>query len=73
MSNQPTPQPQPDNQRKLVRRTDDRMLAGVCSGVAAHLGLDPTLVRILTVVGALLSFGTVAVGYVVAWLLIPEG
>lgn len=64
---------QPSNQRKVVRRTDDRMVAGVCSGVAAYLGLDPTLVRIVTAVAAVFSFGTVAVAYVVAWLLLPEG
>ena len=73
MSTQPTHQPQPHGPRKLVRRTDDRMLAGVCSGIAAHLGIDPTLVRIVTAVAAVFSFGAVAVGYVVAWLLLPEG
>lgn len=65
-----TPQPQPPKQ--LVRRSDDRMVAGVCSGVAAYLGVDVTLVRILTVIGAIISFGTVAIAYVVGWLLMPE-
>lgn len=67
-----TPQPAPSNPKRLVRRRDDRMIAGVCSGVAAYLGVDVTLVRLLTVVAAIISFGTVAIAYVVGWLLIPE-
>ena len=38
-----------------MRRTDDKMLGGVCSGLADHLGLDPTLVRLLTVVVTVLG------------------
>ena len=58
--------------KNLVRRRDDRMVAGVCSGVADYLGLDPTLVRLLTVVLAICSVGTAALAYVAAWILMPE-
>jgi len=58
--------------KNLVRRRDDRMVAGVCSGVADYLGLDPTLVRLLTVVLAIFSVGAAAVAYVAAWILMPE-
>jgi phage shock protein C len=58
--------------RRLARRRDDRMIAGVCSGVADYLGLDPTLVRLLAVVAAIFSAGMVAVAYVAAWILMPE-
>lgn len=58
--------------RPLTRRRDDRMIAGVCSGVADHVGLDPTLVRLLTVVAAVFSVGAVAVAYIAAWILMPE-
>ena len=57
--------------RRLVRRSDDRMLAGVCSGLAEYTGMDVTLVRVLAVLAAVLGFGTVVVAYVVAWLLVP--
>ena len=67
-----TPQPAPGSPKRLVRRRDDRMVAGVCSGMAAYLGVDVTLVRLLTVIGAIISFGTVAIAYVVGWLLMPE-
>jgi phage shock protein C len=58
--------------RRLVRRTDDRMVAGVCSGVADYFGVDPTIVRLAVVVGTVLGFGTLLVAYVLAWLLMPE-
>jgi phage shock protein C len=58
--------------KQLVRYRDDRMVAGVCSGLAAYLGVDVTVVRLLTVLGAIFSFGTVALAYVVAWVLMPE-
>jgi phage shock protein PspC (stress-responsive transcriptional regulator) len=57
--------------KRLVRRTDNKMIGGVCAGVADYFGLDPTLVRILTVVGAVLGLGSVVVAYVVAWAVMP--
>jgi len=66
------PQPTPTHPKRLVRRRDDRMIAGVCSGVAAYLGVDVTLVRLVTVLGAVFGFGTFIVAYVVGWLLIAE-
>ena len=58
--------------KRLTRRSNDRMIAGVCSGVADYLGVDVTLVRLLTVVAAIFSVGAVAVAYVAAWILMPE-
>ncbi|KQW46076.1 PspC family transcriptional regulator [Nocardioides sp. Root1257] len=58
--------------KRLTRRSDDRMVAGVCSGVADYVGLDPTLVRLLAVVAAVFSGGAVAVAYIAAWILMPE-
>ena len=58
--------------KQLVRLRDDRMVAGVCSGVAAYLGVDPTLVRLLAVLALVFSLGTALVAYVVAWALMPE-
>ena len=58
---------------RLVRRADDRMIAGVCSGVADYLGVDVTLVRLIAVVGAVLGFGTLIVAYLAAWVLMPQG
>jgi phage shock protein C len=57
--------------KRLTRNTHDKMLGGVCAGLADYLGLDATLVRVLTVIAAVFSLGTVVVAYVVAWALMP--
>ncbi len=57
--------------KRLVRRTHDKMLGGVCGGLADYLGVDPTLVRVLAVLAAFVSLGTAVVAYVVAWALMP--
>ena len=68
----PQPAPRPQQPRRLVRLRDDRMVAGVCSGVADYLGVDVTLVRLVTVVGTIFGFGSLILAYVVAWALLPE-
>jgi len=58
--------------RRLVRSHDDRWLGGVCGGIADYTGVDPNLVRLLTVLGTVLGLGSLVVAYVVAWALMPE-
>jgi phage shock protein C len=54
-------------------RTRDRVVAGVCGGLARYLGVDPVLLRVAAVVVAFLTgFAPVIVGYVVAWIVVPE-
>jgi phage shock protein PspC (stress-responsive transcriptional regulator) len=57
--------------KHLYRTKDGRLVAGVCSGLAAYFGIDPTLVRLgfvfLTVFG---GFGVLL--YLGAWLVIPD-
>jgi len=56
----------------LVRRQDNRIVAGVCSGLADYLGIDVNLVRILVALMTLFTAGTGIVVYLVAWAVIPE-
>ncbi|HEX2175747.1 MAG TPA: PspC domain-containing protein [Nocardioidaceae bacterium] len=65
-------QPSQPTQKRLVRSRSDRMVAGVCGGVAEYLGIDATLVRILVVVGTVLGFGSLLLAYIIGWVLIPE-
>jgi phage shock protein PspC (stress-responsive transcriptional regulator) len=58
--------------RRLVRRRDDRMVAGVCSGLAEHLGMDATLMRIIAVAAVVLTGGAALVAYLAAWILMPQ-
>lgn len=55
----------------IVRRSDDRWLSGSCSGIAAHYGVDPLLVRAATVGLAILG-GLGFTLYVLAWALLPD-
>ncbi len=57
--------------KKLYRSRTDRMIAGVCGGVAKYFAVDPTLVRILFALSVLVgSLGFWV--YVVLWLVVPE-
>ncbi|HUG38983.1 MAG TPA: PspC domain-containing protein [Longimicrobiales bacterium] len=58
---------------RLVRSRDDRMIAGVCSGLADWLGWDPTLVRVSYVVVSILSAGFPGtLAYIALWIIMPE-
>ncbi|EOA59627.1 MULTISPECIES: PspC domain-containing protein [Bacteroides] len=60
------------NERKLTRSRSDRMLAGVCGGLAQFFGLDASLVRIAY---AILTIFTAFAGvpvYILMWIIIPE-
>jgi phage shock protein C len=67
----PAPQP-PAGPKRLVRSTNDRWIAGVCGGVGEYAGVDPNLIRLLAVVGAVFSAGTLFIAYIVAWIVMPE-
>ncbi|MBB5956568.1 phage shock protein PspC (stress-responsive transcriptional regulator) [Saccharothrix tamanrassetensis] len=61
-----------DKVKKLRRSRNDRMVAGVCGGVAKLLGVDAALLRILLVAATLFGFGAGAILYLAAWILMPE-
>lgn len=68
----PPPPPLAPPVRRLARSSSDSMIGGVCGGIARHLNLDPTLVRVLAVVALCFGFPGVFVGYVVAWAIMPK-
>jgi phage shock protein C len=57
--------------RKLYRSRDDRKVAGVCGGLAQYFNIDPTLIRVLFVVTALLG-GPGLLAYLLLWIVVPE-
>jgi phage shock protein C len=57
--------------RRLYRSRTNRKLAGVCGGLAQYFNTDATLIRVLTVVLALLG-GPGLVIYLVLWIVVPE-
>ncbi|MFT3887413.1 MAG: PspC domain-containing protein [Arachnia sp.] len=56
----------------LRRGGDGAVIAGVAQGLATHLGVSPTLVRLAFIIGALFS-GAGALAYGVLWVLVPRG
>ena len=59
--------------RTTIRRSrTDRMIAGVCGGAAAHLGVDANLLRLGLVLLTVFGVGLGVVAYVAAWVLLPE-
>ncbi|MCT2582668.1 PspC domain-containing protein [Actinophytocola gossypii] len=57
---------------KLRRSRTDRMVAGVCGGLAKTFGIDAAIVRIALVAATLLGFGTGAVLYLICWIVMPR-
>ena len=70
---QPTtgPETASGNAPRQLQRGRDRKIAGVCSGLGDYLGVDPVLVRLLFVLGAVMGGSTVLL-YVAGWVLMPE-
>ncbi len=56
--------------RRFYRSAHDKILAGVCAGIAEHFEVDPTLVRIIFIVSTLI-FGITLLVYLALWLLSP--
>ena len=59
------------DQKKLTKSQTNRMLCGVCAGIAEYLGMDPTVIRLLWVI---LTFcgGSGIIAYIIAAIIIPE-
>ncbi len=56
--------------RKIYRSRQDRMLFGVCGGLGAYFSVDPTVVRLLFLLAALLG-GHGLLAYLIIALVVP--
>lgn len=69
----PVPQPETAARRKLFRDGKDKMLGGVLSGISRYFGINDTLVlRLVFIVLCFVSFSTLAIVYIILWILMPE-
>ena len=57
-------------EKKLYRNTGNKMIAGVCSGLADYINIDPTIVRLIFALVGLSGTGILA--YLVCAIIIPE-
>lgn len=61
----------PGEYKRLFRSRKERMIAGVCGGIGEYFGIDPTLIRILFVVGILMG-GPGILAYLILLIVVPE-
>ncbi len=57
--------------RKLYRSNKDKMLGGVCGGLAEYFDVDTTIVRVVFVISLFLG-GTGVLAYILLWIIVPE-
>lgn len=58
--------------KRLYRSTSDKMVAGVCGGIAEYFQLDPTLVRLGYVFLTFFTAFAGVIAYFVMWIIIPK-
>ncbi len=57
--------------KRLVRSKRERMIAGVCGGLAQYMGLDPTIIRLVFILLIIAPPSGVLI-YMILWLIMPE-
>ena len=58
--------------KTLTRSKSNRMIAGVCAGLADYLNLDPTVIRLLFVLGFFTFNGATLIAYLIMAIVTPE-
>jgi phage shock protein PspC (stress-responsive transcriptional regulator) len=58
-------------QRKRLMRSSDKMIAGVCGGIADYFDLDPTLVRVGYIILTVFTLFSGFLAYLVLWIVVP--
>jgi len=61
----------PTSPRRLFRSRNQKMIAGVCGGLAEYFNVDPTWVRLLFVLLTLLGVGLFVIVYLIFWVIVP--
>ena len=64
--------PQPVPGRPLLRPREGRQIAGVCIALARANGWDVAVIRIVTILGVVITGGVFAIAYLAGWIGIPE-
>jgi phage shock protein PspC (stress-responsive transcriptional regulator) len=58
--------------KKRLTRSNDRMIAGVCGGIADYLDLDPTLIRAAYILFSVFTLFSGAIAYLILWIVMPS-
>ncbi len=57
--------------KKLRRSKKDKVVAGVCAGLAHYLNIDPVILRIIWIL-LVICFGVGIIAYIVMWIIMPK-
>ncbi|PID31015.1 hypothetical protein CR973_00475 [Candidatus Saccharibacteria bacterium] len=57
--------------KRLMRDSDNAMIGGVCSGLAAYFGIDPIWVRLFAFLALIASIGLILPVYIILWIIVP--
>lgn len=57
--------------KKLYRSVTDKMLAGVCGGLAEYFTIDPVIIRLIFVLAVIFG-GSGILAYIILWIIIPQ-
>lgn len=57
--------------KKLYKSERNKMISGVCGGIADYFGVDPSLIRVGAVIAGFLSAGTAVIAYIVCACILP--
>jgi phage shock protein C len=60
------------NTKRLYRSKNNRMISGVCGGLGEFFSIDPTVVRLIFVLGTVFGLGSLLVAYIVLMIVVPE-
>lgn len=61
-----------DERKRLYKSRNNKMICGVCAGIADYFNIDPSIVRVLWAVLALAA-GTGILAYIACSIILPEG
>jgi phage shock protein PspC (stress-responsive transcriptional regulator) len=60
------------DEKRLYRSRENRMFGGVCAGLGKYFSIDPTVVRLIFVLGTFFGLGSLLVVYLILLIVIPE-
>jgi len=57
--------------KRLYRSGKEKILGGVCGGIAEYFNIDPTIIRIIWIL-IVLGYGVGIIAYIIAWIIMPK-
>ena len=58
--------------KRLYRSGDDKLIGGVCGGIAEYFDIEPIFVRIVFLIALIFSFGFIIILYILFWIFIQK-